>query len=67
MAKKVSVDEMRQAISSVLDSDEKIQVEYISFNDVDTFVELSDRKNKMIVCIAVQVGQTRLIDNVLLD
>ena len=66
-SKEASIDEMRQAISSILDSDEKIQVEYISFNDVGTFVELSDRKNKMIVCIAAQVGQTRLIDNVLLD
>lgn len=67
MANEVSVEEMRQAISSVLDSDEKIQVEYISFNDVDTFVELSDRKNKMIVCIAARIGYTRLIDNIILD
>ena len=66
-SKEASIDEMRQAISSILHSDEKIQVEYISFNDVGTFVELSDRKNKMIVCIAAQVGQIRLIDNVLLD
>ena len=67
MANEVSVEEMRQAISSVLDSDEKIQVEYISFNDVDTFAELSDRKNKMIVCIAARIGYTRLIDNIILD
>ena len=66
-SKEATIDEMRQAISLILHSDEKIGVEYISFNDVDTFVELSDRKNQMIVCIAAQVGQTRLIDNVLLD
>lgn len=63
----VNKDEMKQAILSTLNSDRKLLVEYISFNDLETFAELSVLKNKVIICIAVRIGRTRLIDNVVLN
>ena len=55
--------QIKEIIKSMLECDSKILIEYISFNDIDTFAEVRESKDKMVVCIAVKIGNTRLIDN----
>lgn len=60
-------DRLREIMSAVLAGEPLAQVDYVSVADPETLEELSDIQNQALVSLAVRLGRTRLIDNVLLD
>jgi len=66
--KKVSVDELKNELSKKLSSVDGLKLEYIEVVDMITLNDIIDHKNgSAIVCIAVFVGNVRLIDNMILN
>jgi pantoate--beta-alanine ligase len=57
------VDEMRKVLQEV----PSIQIEYVSIVDAETLESIETVAGKVLVAVAVRVGATRLIDNILLD
>ncbi len=55
------------AARGVLGSETDIEVEYLEARDVETLAEVSQVENKTLLALAARVGDTRLIDNVILD
>ena len=66
--KKVSVNELKNELSKKLSSVDGLKLEYIEVVDMITLNDKIDHKNgSAIVCIAVFVGNVRLIDNMILN
>jgi pantoate--beta-alanine ligase len=59
-------DHLRAAMRGVLDTEPLAQVDYISAADPVTLQEISGNAEKALLSLAVFVGTTRLIDNVVL-
>jgi pantoate--beta-alanine ligase len=76
-----SLEECRKLISSgitdskiitakmckVLNHAPSIKIEYISIVDAETLQELKKITGRVLTAVAVKIGSTRLIDNILLD
>ncbi len=45
--------------------DKNTELEYLEFRDYDNFEKVSNVKNNTLIAIAVRVGKTRLIDNII--
>jgi len=60
------VDALRSAMRSVLAAEPRVRVDYASVADPESFQELSTVEGPALLLLAVWVGQTRLIDNLLL-
>ena len=60
-------EKLRQIMKDVLASEPLAQVQYVSCADYDTLEELETVKGKALLSMAVVVGKTRLIDNVVLE
>jgi pantoate--beta-alanine ligase len=58
---------LRQLMKDVLASEPLAEVQYVSCADYDTLEELSEIKGKALLSMAVFIGKTRLIDNVVLE
>ena len=66
--KKVSVNELKNELSKKLSSVDGLKLEYLEVVDMITLSDKIDHKNgSAIVCIAVFVGNVRLIDNMILN
>jgi pantoate--beta-alanine ligase len=50
----------------ILNSEEGIQIEYVTISDSETLIETDRIKNKAVLAIACRIGRTRLIDNTIL-
>jgi pantoate--beta-alanine ligase len=59
-------EKLRQAMRDVLTSEPLAQVQYVSCADYDTLEELQTVIGKALLSMAVFVGKTRLIDNMVL-
>ena len=59
-------EQLREAMRNILISEPLANIEYISVADPDTLHELSVIESKAIASLAVRIGKTHLIDNVLL-
>lgn len=59
-------EQLRQIMRSVLSAEPLAQVEYVSAADPHTLVELGDARRGVLLSMAVRIGRTRLIDNLLL-
>jgi pantoate--beta-alanine ligase len=59
-------EKLRQVMKEVLASEPLAEVQYVSCADYDTLEELSEIKEKALLSMAVFIGKTRLIDNVVL-
>jgi len=59
-------EKLRETMRNILTSEPLANIEYISVADTDTLNELSVVENNAIASLAVQIGKTHLIDNVLL-
>lgn len=59
-------DRLRDVVSEVLAGEPLAQVDYVSVADPETLEELSDVREQALVSLAVRLGRTRLIDNLLL-
>ena len=57
---------LRQIMTEVLASEALVQVQYVSCADYDTLEELEIIKGKALLSMAVFLGKTRLIDNLVL-
>jgi pantoate--beta-alanine ligase len=60
---KTIINQMRKIIQQA----PSIKIEYISIVDADTLQELKKITGKVLTVVAVKIGSTRLIDNILLD
>lgn len=59
-------EKLRQVMKEVLASEPLAEIQYVSCADYDTLEELSEIKGKALLSMAVFIGKTRLIDNVVL-
>ncbi len=64
-----SVIELKEKIKKAINADKNLGLEYIEIVSSPELNEITnwDDKQKMVACIAVQVGNVRLIDNVYLN
>ena len=60
-------EKLRQIMNDVLATEPLAQVQYVSCADYDTLEELETVTGKALLSMAVFVGKTRLIDNVVLE
>ena len=61
-------EELRAAVRRVLEEEPLLeQVEYVSLADCDTLEELEVLTGRAMLSVAARLGQTRLIDNLILD
>jgi pantoate--beta-alanine ligase len=58
---------LRQIMTEVLATETLVQVQYVSCADYDTLEELEIIKGKALLSMAVFLGKTRLIDNLVLE
>jgi pantoate--beta-alanine ligase len=58
-------DELRRAMRQVLADEPLAHVEYVSVADPATLQELDEVSAKALLSLAVRIGTTRLIDNIL--
>jgi pantoate--beta-alanine ligase len=58
---------LRQVMMDVLDRESNIRVQYISVANPETLDELEGEIDRALCSLAVYVGKTRLIDNMMLD
>ncbi len=58
---------LAHAVHAVLDAEPRAQTEYVSVADPDTLRELDTVETRALVSLAVWIGKTRLIDNLILD
>jgi len=64
------VTESREIISwmrEILNQIPSAQIEYISIVDAETLESIDQVAGKVLVAVAVKIGSTRLIDNILVD
>jgi pantoate--beta-alanine ligase len=60
---KTIISEMKK----ILKQAPSIKIEYISIVDAETLQELDKITGKVLIAVAVKIGSTRLIDNILVD
>jgi pantoate--beta-alanine ligase len=59
--------ELISEIEKILKISRQIKIEYISIVDARTLDELDEVKDKVLIALAAKIGQTRLIDNIVVD
>jgi pantoate--beta-alanine ligase len=57
---------LRQQMTALISREPLAKIEYISIADTDTLEELSTINGQVLASMAVRIGQTRLIDNIIL-
>ena len=59
-------DKVKRKMRAILLQEKGIVVDYLEIADPDSLVLLPDLKNRMVMLVAVRLGSTRLIDNLLI-
>jgi pantoate--beta-alanine ligase len=59
--------ELISEMEKILKISRQIKIEYISIVDARTLNELDEVKDKVLIALAVKIGQARLIDNIVVD
>jgi pantoate--beta-alanine ligase len=59
-----NAEKVRERMKAVLAAEPLAEVQYVSCADYDTLEELTEIKGKALLSLAVFIGKTRLIDNV---
>jgi pantoate--beta-alanine ligase len=62
-----NVPEIVAQMRKVLNSSPLIEIEYISIVDAETLETIDRISGRVLAALAVRIGSTRLIDNILLD
>ena len=62
-----SAHKIRAEMQEIIEAQKDTRVDYISVCDPEQFNELEEIKGKTLIALAVHVGQTRLIDNCLIE
>jgi pantoate--beta-alanine ligase len=61
-----NAETIRHEMASLINKEPLAKIEYISIADTQTLEELSEIYNQALASLAVRIGKTRLIDNILL-
>jgi len=61
-----SAERLRQEMTSLIESEPLVKIDYVSVADPDTLEELVKVDRPALVSLAVSIGKTRLIDNTML-
>jgi len=61
-----NAEDLRQRMASLISEEPLAKIDYVSIADRETLEELSTMDRPALVSLAVRIGKTRLIDNVLL-
>ncbi len=59
-------EKIRHEMHRILTQEEKFSIDYIAIVDPETLAPLSTAAQKMAILVAVRLGRTRLIDNILI-
>jgi len=62
-----NAETVRQEMTSLISQEPLAKIEYVSIADAQTLEELSEIDKPALVSLAVRIGKTRLIDNMLLE
>ena len=62
-----NAETVRQEMTSLISQEPLAKIEYVSIADAQTLEELSEIDKPALVSLAVRIGKTRLIDNILLE
>jgi len=62
----MNAETLRQQITSLVSREPLAKIEYVSIADTDTLEELSQINRPALASVAVRIGKTRLIDNIIL-
>jgi len=57
---------VRQEMTSLISQEPLAKIEYVSIADAQTLEELSKIDRPALVSLAIRIGKTRLIDNILI-
>jgi pantoate ligase/cytidylate kinase len=60
-------EKLKSRIQAALQEEKGIEVDYIEVVDPETLAPLSSAKESMVLLVAVRLGRTRLIDNLVLQ
>ncbi len=60
-------NELRKAVLDTLATEAMVAVQYVSCADPDTLLELEGQVDQALISLAVMIGKTRLIDNIILS
>jgi pantoate--beta-alanine ligase len=60
-------NELISEMKKILKINKQIKVDYINIVDAQTLDELDEVKGKVLIALAVKIGSTRLIDNIVID
>jgi pantoate--beta-alanine ligase len=63
----MNAETLRQQMTSLISREPLAKIEYVSVTDTDTLEELSKIDRPALASLAVKIGKTRLIDNMLLE
>ena len=58
-------EELKKAISRILAGEQGVSIEYVEIADPDSLTPLTSEQSRMVMLVAVRLGRTRLIDNLL--
>jgi len=61
-----NADRLRQEMTSLIQSEPLARIDYVSVADQDSLEELEEIDRAALVSMAVWIGKTRLIDNIIL-
>ncbi len=59
--------EIKQQMTEILNESPAISVEYISIVDIETLADVEEITETALIALAVKLGRTRLIDNIIVD
>jgi pantoate--beta-alanine ligase len=59
-------EKLKNATQAVLREEQAIEVDYLEVVDPDTLAPLASAKERMVLLVAVRLGSTRLIDNLMI-
>jgi pantoate--beta-alanine ligase len=59
-------DKVRQTMRAVLLAEQGVEIDYAEIADIDTLAPLEMMRDRMALLVAVRIGTTRLIDNVVI-
>ncbi len=62
-----NADYLRQNVSAMIEKEPLATIEYVSIADRNTLQELSQIEGPALASLAVRIGKTRLIDNIILE
>lgn len=61
----VSVSRLREEVMRILEGEPSVRIDYVEFRHGDTLEEIAVADERTVLALAVRIGNTRLIDNVI--